>query len=130
MVRDVIYPQCINEFKVKIDNTRYSSAVKVVRLSLVRTVFAGANSVESIKVCNEEVCSVTNGGGAPAAMLKFDMQLITPTEVNEKHMFNTDDGRTQFGSLLAPTFKGKIIEISYAYELRIWHHASFGSDSV
>ena len=78
MVRDVIYPQCINEFKVKIDNTRYSSAVKVVRLSLVRTVFAGANSVESIKVCNEEVCSVTNGGGAPAAMLKFDMQLITP----------------------------------------------------
>ena len=56
--------------------------------------------------------------------------MMTPREVHEKHPFNTDDGKTQYGALLAPSFKGKIIEISYVYELRIWHHAAFGSDSV
>ena len=82
--------------------------------------------MESIRVSDEEVGSTTNGGGAPATMIKFDMAMTTPREVHENHPFNTDDGKTQYGSLLAPTYLGNIIVISYAYELRIWHHASFG----
>lgn len=58
------------------------------------------------------------------------MQLMTPREVHEQHPFNTDDGKTQYGSILAPTYAGKIINVSYVYELRVWHHASFGSDSL
>ena len=44
MFRDVIFPQFINEFKVKIDNTKSNQAVNAVRLSLARTAIAGAST--------------------------------------------------------------------------------------
>ena len=69
MFRNVIFPQFINEFRVKIDNTKCSQAVTAVRLSLARTVNAGPFAHESIKVCNEEVGSDTNGGGAPNELI-------------------------------------------------------------
>ena len=47
----------------------------------------------------------------------------------EKHPFNYDDGRTKYGSVLAPTYDGYMINVDYQYVLRIWHKASFGSDS-
>lgn len=55
---------------------------------------------------------------------------MTPLEKHENHAFNTDDGKTQYGSMLAPTYLGKMINIKYEYELRFWHNASFGSDTM
>mgnify|MGYP000091226995 CR=1 FL=1 len=97
-----------------------------MRLSLARTVVAGQHECNQIKVVNEEVGSETHSGGAHNEMIEISMQLMTPRDVQEKHPFNTDDGKTQYGSILAPTYSGKIIKVSYVYELRVWHHASFG----
>ena len=80
-----------------------------MRLSLARTVTAGTNSLEQIKVSGEEVGAETHSGGAPGQMIEFNMQLTTPAEVTEKHPFNTDDGKTKYGSMLAPTYSGKMI---------------------
>ena len=58
------------------------------------------------------------------------MPLITPTEVIERHAFNTKDGSTRYGSVIAPTYSGLMIKISYNYELRVYHKALVGSDNV
>ena len=97
---------------------------------MARTVKVGSNKNESITVSNEEVGSATHEGGAASTMIEFVMTMTTPTDIVEKHAFNTDDGKTQYGSIIAPTYTSDNIEISYCYELRIWHHASFGSDSL
>jgi len=56
--------------------------------------------------------------------------MITPTEIIEKHVFNTGDGRTRYGSVIAPTYTGPMIKVSYGYEVRVYHKASLGSDTV
>ena len=58
------------------------------------------------------------------------MEVDTPQEVMERHPFNTSDGTSQYGSITAPTFKGQLTNVEYCYEFRMWHHASFGSDSM
>ncbi len=54
----------------------------------------------------------------------------SPTEFLEKHPFNYDDGRTKYGSILAPTYDGALINLYYYYVLCIWHKSSIGSDTV
>ena len=92
--RDTIHPRFINEFKVKIDNRHCGQDVKVVRLSLARTVVAGSSSIDQIKVSDEEVAADTHHGGPGKQVIEFNMTLETPLEVHEKHPFNTNDGKT------------------------------------
>ena len=61
--RDTVHPLFINEFQVKIDNTKCSQEVKAVRMSLARTVVAGSTSLDQIKVADEEVKADTHSGG-------------------------------------------------------------------
>ena len=48
----------------------------------------------------------------------------------EKHAFNTNDGKTRYGSVLMPTYSGAMIKVSYGYEVRVYHKATVGSDNV
>jgi hypothetical protein len=57
------------------------------------------------------------------------MAVPTPGEVVEKHPFNTPDGATRYGSILAPTFTGKLLRVAYQYEIRLWAESSWGSDT-
>ena len=94
---DVIYPGFENEMRVKIDNTKYGSAISGVRLSLTRTVVArtkGGTSEHRIEVANEEISSATHRGGPGNQMIVFDERVKTPSEHVEKHPFYSTDGRT------------------------------------
>ena len=131
MGTNVISPNLANEFIVKIDNTQQDQPVTAIRMSLTRTVRAGDRSdSDSIKVTNEELARDTNAGGPKNQTFEFELKVVTPWEVVEKHLFNTDDDSTKYGSILAPTYRGHLIQVSYQYELRVWHKAFFGSDSV
>jgi len=79
-----------------------------VRLSLVRTVSAKMSAHEPIKVENEEVGFATQTGCPANYCHTFNLNFATPTEVIEKHPFNTCNGKTQYGSVLAPSFTGKL----------------------
>ena len=56
------------------------------------------------------------------------MSLLTPDTISESHTFGNDEHKV--GSKLAPSYQGKLISVSYNYEVRVWHHATFGSDDV
>ena len=79
---------------------------------------------------DEEIAHETHRGGPNNQVITTTLQIPTPTEFLEPHMFNYEDGRTKYGSVLAASYEGGVIKISYQYELRIYHHASFGSDSL
>ena len=102
--RDTVHPLFINEFQVKIDNTKCGQTVNAVRLSLARTVVAGSTSLDQIKVADEEVKADTHSGGPAHQMIEFQMTLETPREKKESHPFNTEDGKTQYSAITAPTY--------------------------
>ena len=49
------------------------------------------------------------------------MSLLTPDTISESHTFGNDEHKV--GSKLAPSYQGKLISVSYNYEVRVWHHA-------
>lgn len=125
MGTNYVAPTQTNDFYIKIDNTKVDKAVVAIRMSLTRTVKACGNVVE-----DESVSFETHSGGPAYQVIEFPLKLKTPAEVVERHYFNTDDGSTKYGSVLAPTYGGENIAISYRYELRLYHHSPFGSDSL
>ena len=62
-------------------------------------------------------------------MIDVPVVLLTPQEHVEKHAFNTDDGSTRYGSILASSYDGKIVNVEYAYEITLLYKASFDNDT-
>ena len=127
-----IAPGSENHFKIKIDNSQNSSGITAVRLALTRTTRVGsAKDSHHLKVKQEEIANATHSGGQPGEKMSFELTLKSPVEITEKYPFNYDDGSTvQYGSMLAPSYSGKLVEVDYNYVLRIWHRATIGSDTV
>ena len=132
MATNVIASQVHNQFQLNIDNTKCSNNVSNIRASLVRSVVVVLNeSEEVLKIDKEEVASATSAGGANKGQnFMINQPMISPTEIIEKHAFNTNDGSTRYGSVLTPTYSGPMIKVSYGYEVRVYHKAMVGSDNV
>ena len=105
--------------------------INTIKLILTRTVYAGvqkgSQTADSITVRDEEIAHAIYNDGIPDLQSsEFNLQVCTPMEIVEKHMFNTTDHSTKYGSILAASYEGSMIKIAYNYELRIWHQ---GQDS-
>jgi len=116
-------PNAINDFKVLIDNTKQSAAVTAIRLALVRTFKVKSGHFTEV---TDEIAHVTSNGGPRNQKIQVDLEVQTPAEHTEDHMFNMPDGSTKYGSFLAPSFEGELFSVAYHYELRIWHDRTFG----
>ena len=131
MASDLVAPSTENHFQIKVDNTQMRQHITGLRLSFVRSVRASIDQKKTlINVVKEELANTTHQGGPNGQVLALALPLTSPHEVKEKHIFNTTDGSSKYGSILAPTYHGRNIIISYEYELRIWHKASLGSDDL
>ena len=127
MGSNLVFPMTINDFIICIDNSNCNQAVTQIRIALVRTVKA---SLSNFKPIDDVIATATSKGGQANQFIEQQLELPTPAEFKEPHSFNMPDGSTKYGSLLAPTNSGSLFSISYHYEIRVWHHASFGSDDV
>ena len=131
MASNVVAPSVQNYFQIKIDNSQMKQNISHVRLSFVRSVRAGNGGQKSlISVAKEELVATTDGGGPKGQVIAIALPLATPNEVKEKHSFNTTDGSQRYGSVIAPSYQGRNVFVTYEYELRIWHKASIGSDDL
>jgi len=73
-------------------------------------------------VRDEEIAHAIFDDGIPSNQsAEISMKVCTPMEIVEKHMFNTTDNSTKYGSIIAASYEGTNIWIAYHYELRIWH---------
>jgi len=127
MGSNIMSPNAINDFKVLIDNTKHSAAVKAIRLALVRTFKVKSNNMTEV---TDEIANATSKGGPSNQKILIDLEVQTPSEHTEPHMFNMPDGSAKYGSFLAPSFEGQLFSVAYHYELRIWHETTFGGDAL
>ena len=131
MASDLVAPTVPNNFHVAIDNTHCSHEVTNVRIDLVRNTIVTHNGENVIEVKKEPVGTAgTTKGGPKNQHLMMTIPVITPSEIVEKHTFNMGNGKTRYGSVTAPTYSGQLVNVSYGYELRVWHKATVGKDNV
>ncbi len=127
MASDTVEPQAVNDFRVEIDNSKCNQAVTQIRLALVRTISAHLDKFYPV---DDVVATETSKGGPANKVINQDFEIKTPSEFREAHSFNMPNGSKKYVSILAPSHRGQLMTVSYRYELRIWHKASFGSDNL
>ena len=103
MGSSIMAPNAINDFKVLIDNTKQSADVTAIRLALVRTFKVKSGNMTEV---TDEIANVTNKGGHSNQKINVELEVQTPAEHTEPHMFNMPDGSTKYGSFLAPSYEG------------------------
>ena len=127
MASDIVQPQAINDFRVEIDNSKCNQPVTQMRLALIRTISVHLDKFHPV---DDVVATQTSDGGLANKVVNEDFEMKTPAEFREAHSFNMPDKSIRKVSILAPSHRGQLITISYRYELRIWHKASFGGDNL
>lgn len=87
MASNVIAPSIPNQFQIKADNTQMKQTITAFRMSLVRTAKVTVKGHDEISVTKEEIAAETHKGEVAGQCISFNLALLTPREIVEKHVF-------------------------------------------